>query len=84
MENKSEVRWLVQGRLKTNATIDGAEDCWIDRSDVSYSGWFYGGVSDEPSEQLTRDVERAREEAPHMDFRVVQQIRTFRSKVLDI
>lgn len=75
-----EVRWIVQGRLKAS----DAETYWLNRTDVSYSGWFYSTGKDEPTDALKRDVEQARTDAPHMDFRVLQETRTFESEVLTI
>jgi hypothetical protein len=69
------VRWVLQ------AASPGTDD-WRNQEDRVYSGWFYGGVNDEPGETVLADYEKAVKELTWLDVRLIQETRSFTTKVL--
>lgn len=70
-----EVRWIIQVSRK------GVDD-WMDRSDLTYTGWFYSTGNDQPTETLLDDYEKAVTQMSWLDVRLVQEERSFTSKVI--
>lgn len=70
-----EVRWLLQ------VSHPGQED-WKTHSDRVYTGWFYGGVNDEPSETVLAEYETAVKELDWLDVRLVQEERSHSERVI--
>jgi hypothetical protein len=71
-----EVRWIVQCRRKNTVNI------WQPREDVCYSGWFFSDGKDKPSEGLLAVFEEAKAEHDYLEWRLVQETRTFKSEVV--
>jgi len=69
-----EVRWLIQHSRK-------GSDYWVTDHEATYTGWFYATGNDQPSERLLEHFEEAKK-MDWMDWRLVQEERTFISRVL--
>lgn len=71
-----QVRWILQ------ASRDGA-NAWVDRPDLVYPGWFdYSEANPEPSPAVLEAFDEAVATEPHLDFRLLQEIRSHQSDVI--
>lgn len=73
-----QVRWRIQVALKSGRDANGQQHelQWIDRADLTYSDWFYSDGEDKESESLIYDYNQAVETQPHLDVRIVKDIRS--------
>lgn len=70
-----EIRWRAEAARK-------GSDYWVTRDDVVYAGWFYATGNDKPSKSLLEDFELIKTEQDWLDWRLIQETRSFTSEVI--
>lgn len=73
----NEVRWYIQCRRRDDYSS------WTTRDDITYTGWFHSTGNDTPSRTLLEQFEEAVEEEDWLEWRLVQENRTFTQTVID-
>lgn len=73
-----EIRWIAQCSKK----YEGGYREWRDRPDVTYSGWFHCNDDESPSTNLLSDFAETKSVEHFLDWRLVQEVRTFERKVI--
>lgn len=64
-----EVRWIIQ------VTKKDVEN-WIDRPDLTYTGWFYSDGEDKETSSLIRDYDEAVADHPWLYVRIIKDVRS--------
>jgi len=70
-----QVRWFIEVSRK-------GEDHWVARPDLVYDGWFNSFGNDEPSQTVLDEFDRAVEEYPWLDIRLIRETREFNKTII--
>lgn len=88
-----QVRYVIQQRRRYDydgKPIEPMEDDWItsDRNDLAFWSYYTHSLDAVPTEQTPlyqgqkELVDELNEQLPHLEFRVVQEVRVYRKKVV--